>query len=218
MSRRKGEPRIATTTKGYEKSMSLRISGKNIEISDAYRTRVEGRLGDAIGKYFDGGFSGRVVLERDGAGYRVDCALHLDSGADLHAEGRDHDIYPSFEQAAERIEKQLRRYKRRLKDHRYYEQRNGAALESNYTVLAATPDEDEELAADYKPMVIAEETKALRTMSVSGAVMAMDMADTSVVVFRHAGHGGVNVVYRRRDGNIGWIDPAQAGKGDSVGS
>jgi hypothetical protein len=172
--------------------MSLRISGKNIEISDAYRTHVEGRVGDAIGKYFAGGFSGRVVLERDGTGYRVDCALHLDSGADLHAEGRG------------------------LKDHH---PRNGAAdIDANYTVLAATPDEDEELADDYNPMVIAEETKALRTMSVSGAVMAMDLAQLQVVVFRHAGHGGVNIVYRRRDGNIGWIDPAQAGKGDSVGS
>ncbi|BCP55947.1 hypothetical protein K32_45640 [Kaistia sp. 32K] len=199
--------------------MSLRISGKNIDISDAYRTHVEGRVGDAIGKFFVGGYSGRVVLERDGTGYRVDCALHLDSGADLHAEGRGHEIYPTFEQAADRIEKQLRRYKRKLKDHHYNEQRNGAAeLDANYTVLAATPDEDEELAEDYKPMVIAEETKALRMMSVSGAVMAMDLAESQVVVFRHAGHGGVNVVYRRRDGNIGWIDPAQAGKGDSVGS
>ncbi|HEV7286736.1 MAG TPA: ribosome-associated translation inhibitor RaiA, partial [Kaistia sp.] len=131
------EPRFATTTKGYEKSMSLRISGKNIEISDAYRTHVEGRVGDAIGKYFAGGFSGRVVLERDGTGYRVDCALHLDSGADLHAEGRGHEIYPTFDQAAERIEKQLRRYKRKLKDHH---PRNGAAdIDANYTVLAATP-------------------------------------------------------------------------------
>lgn len=194
--------------------MSLRISGKNIEIGDAYRTHVEGRVGDAIGKYFAGGFSGRVVLERDGTGYRVDCALHLDSGADLHAEGRGHEIYPTFDQAAERIEKQLRRYKRKLKDHY---PRNGAQdMDANYTVLAATPDEDEELEADYKPMVIAEETKALRTMSVSGAVMAMDLAESQVVVFRHAGHGGVNIVYRRRDGNIGWIDPAQAGNGDSV--
>ncbi|WEK52637.1 MAG: ribosome-associated translation inhibitor RaiA [Candidatus Kaistia colombiensis] len=196
--------------------MSLRISGKNIEVSDAYRTHVEGRVSDAIGKYFSGGFSGRVILERDGTGYRVDCALHLDSGADLHAEGRGHEIYPTFEQAAERIEKQLRRYKRKLKDHH---PRNGAAeLDASYTILAATPDEDEELAADYKPMVIAEETKALRTMSVSGAVMAMDLAESQVVVFRHAGHGGVNIVYRRRDGNIGWIDPAQGGKGDSVAS
>ncbi|MCX5494992.1 ribosome-associated translation inhibitor RaiA [Kaistia dalseonensis] len=197
--------------------MSLRISGKNIEISDAYRTHVETRMGAAIAKYFDGGFSGRVVLERDGSGYRVDCALHLDSGADLQAEGRGHEIYPTFEQAAERIDKRLRRYKRRLKDH-HHDARNGVDAEAaNYVVLAATPDEDEEIPADYSPMVIAEETKTLKTLSVSGAVMAMDLANAPVIVFRHAGHGGVNVIYRRHDGNIGWIDPAQAGKGDSVG-
>ena len=196
--------------------MSLRISGKHIDISDAYRTHVESRVSATVGKYFDGGYSGRVVLERDGAGYRVDCAFHLDSGIDLQAEGRGHEIYPTFEQAAERVEKQLRRYKRRLKDH-HHDNRNGGSDDASYVVLAATPDEDEEIAQDYNPMVIAEETKALRTLSVSGAVMAMDLSDAPVVVFRHAGHGGVNVVYRRRDGNIGWIDPASAGKGDSVG-
>lgn len=198
--------------------MSLRISGKNIEISEAYRAHVESRIGATLGKYFDGGFSGRVVLERDGAGYRVDCALHLDSGVDLNAEGRGHEIYPTFEQAAERLDKQLRRYKRRLKDHRHEARTNGAAAEAemSHVVLAATPDADEEIPSDYAPMVIAEESKRLKTLSVSGAVMAMDLANTPVIVFRHAGHGGVNIVYRREDGNIGWIDPAPAGKGDSV--
>jgi ribosomal subunit interface protein len=196
--------------------MSLRISGKHIEISDAYRAHVEARIGAAVGKYFDGGYSGRVVLERDGAGYRVDCALHLDSGLDLQAEGRGHEIYPTLDQAADRVERQLRRYKRRLKEH-HHEPKGDAEEAASYVVLAATPDDDAELGDDYSPAVIAEETKALRTMSVSGAVMAMDLANAPVVVFRHAGHGGVNIVYRRRDGNIGWIDPAVAGKGDSVG-
>jgi len=109
----------------------------------------------------------------------------------------------------------MRRYKRRLKEH-HHESRVTPAEDASYVVLAATPEADEELAPDYSPMVIAEETKSLRTLSVSGAVMAMDLADAPVVVFRHAGHGGVNIVYRRRDGNIGWIDPAAAGKGDSV--
>lgn len=196
--------------------MSLRISGKNIEIGDAFRSHVEERVGATLSKYFDGGFSGRVVLERDGAGYRVDCALHLDSGVDLKSEGHGHDIYPTFEQAAERIDKQLRRYKRRLKDH-HAEGRNGAAAdEASYVVLAATPDAEEEIAPDYSPVVIAEQSTRLRTLSVSGAVMAMDLTNAPVLVFRHAGHGGVNVVYRRQDGNIGWIDPATAGKGDSV--
>ncbi|MCX5513655.1 ribosome-associated translation inhibitor RaiA [Kaistia algarum] len=193
--------------------MSLRISGKNIEIGDAYRVHVESRIGATLAKYFDGGFSGRVVLERDGAGYRVDCALHLDSGVDLKSEGRGHDIYPTFDQAAERIDKQLRRYKRRLKDH-HHEQKNGA--DASYVVLAATPEDDEEIELDYAPVVIAEESTRLKTLSVSSAVMAMDLTDAPVIVFRHAAHGGVNVVYRRQDGNIGWIDPASAGKGDSV--
>lgn len=196
--------------------MSLRISGKHIEIGEAYRARVEDRVSAVVGKYFDGGYSGRVVLERDGSGYRVDCALHLDSGVDLKAEGRGHDVYPTFDQAAERIEKQLRRYNRRLKEHHHESRAAASAEDASYTVLAATPEDDAELAADYSPMVIAEETALLRTLSVSGAVMAMDLADAPVIVFRHAGHGGVNVVYRRRDGNIGWIDPAHAGKGDSV--
>jgi len=196
--------------------MSLRISGKNIEIGEAFRTHVEERIGAMLAKYFDAGFSGRVVLERDGAGYRVDCALHLDSGVDLKSEGRGHDIYPTFEQAAERIDKQLRRYKRRLKDHHHDQKTTANGLEASYVVLAATPEVEEEIASDYSPMVIAEQSTRLKTLSVSGAVMAMDLTDAPFVVFLHAGHGGVNVVYRRRDGNIGWIDPASAGKGDSV--
>ena len=137
---------------------------------------------------------------------------------DLNAEGRGHEIYPTFEQAAERLDKQLRRYKRRLKDHRHEARVNGAAAEAemSHVVLAATPDADEEIPSDYAPIVIAEESKRLKTLSVSGAVMAMDLGNTPVIVFRHAGHGGVNIVYRREDGNIGWIDPASAGKGDSV--
>lgn len=195
--------------------MSLRISGKNIEIGEAFRAHVEERIRATLSKYFDGGFSGRVVLERDGAGYRVDSSLHLDSGVDLKAEGFGHDIYPTFEQAAERIDKQLRRYKRRLKDHHHEGRSAGNAAEASYVVLA-TPDAEEEVAPDYSPVVIAEQSTRLRTLSVSGAVMAMDLTNAPVVVFRHAGHGGVNVVYRRQDGNIGWIDPATAGKGDSV--
>ena len=195
--------------------MSLRISGKNIEIGDAFRVHVNERFGALLSKYFDGGFSGRVVLERDGAGYRVDCQLHLDSGVDLKSEGNGHEIYPTFEQAAERIDKQLRRYKRRLKDH-HQESRSGGATDASYVVLAATPELEEEIASDYNPVVIAEQSTRLRTLSVSGAVMAMDLANAPVLVFRHAAHGGVNVVYRRQDGNIGWIDPSSAGRGDSV--
>ncbi|MBB5754055.1 ribosome hibernation-promoting factor, HPF/YfiA family [Prosthecomicrobium pneumaticum] len=197
--------------------MTLRISGKNIEIGSAFRSHAEGRIGDAVSKYFDGGFNGHLTLEPDGSGYRVDCTVHLDTGVTLQAEGSGHDVYRTFDVAAERIEKRLRRYKRRLRDHHHG--LNGAAagpdLDAASYVLAA-PDDETEIGADYHPVVIAESTTQLRTLSVSGAVIAMDLADAPVLVFRHAGHGGVNVVYRRADGNIGWIDPALVGKGDSV--
>jgi ribosome hibernation promoting factor len=185
--------------------MSLRISGKNLDIGDAFRIQVETRLGEALKKYFDGGFTGHVTLERDGPGFKTECVIHLDTGILLQAEGRAQDPHQSFDKAAERIEKRLRRYKRRLKEH--HPARRGETLSATSYVIAA-PDEETEVPLDDSPAIIAEESTDLETMTVGRAVMAMDLADAPVVVFRHAGHGGVNVVYRRRDGHIGWIDPS----------
>lgn len=184
--------------------MSLRISGKNLDVGEAFREHATTRIGEAVAKYFDGGYSGHVTLEREGSGFRVDCTLHLDTGITLQAEGRAHEAHPSFDRAAERIEKRLRRYKGRLKEkHARREEPTPAA-----SYVLAAPDAEAEVAADYAPTVIAEETTSLETMTVSAAVVAMDLSDAPVVVFRHAGHGGVNVVYRRSDGHIGWIDPS----------
>jgi ribosomal subunit interface protein len=185
--------------------MGLRISGKSVDIGEAFRGHVEAKIGDALEKYFDGGFTGHVTVEREGPGFRTDCAIHLDTGVVLKAEGRAQDVYLSFDMAAERIDKRLRRYKRRLKDHHH--RKRGDGMPATEYVLAA-PDEDTEVAPDTDPVVIAEQATNLDTMTVGGAVMAMDLTDASVVVFRNAGHGGVNVVYRRSDGHIGWIDPS----------
>jgi ribosomal subunit interface protein len=189
--------------------MSLRISGKNIDIGDAFRHHVEARIGEAVPKYFDGGFTGHVTLEREGSGFKTDCAIHLDTGIALRAEGRAQDAHMSFDRAAERIEKRLRRYKGRLKEHHHG--RRAETISAASYVLAA-PEEDVEIASDYHPTIIAEETTSLATMTVGGAVMTMDLVDAPVIVFRNAGHGGINVVYRRGDGHIGWIDPSLAGK------
>jgi ribosomal subunit interface protein len=191
--------------------MSLRISGKNLDIGDAFRTHVDSRIGEALRKYFDGGFTGHVTLEREGSGFRTDCAVHLDTGIVLQAEGRAQEAHQSLDKAADRIDKQLRRYKGRLKAH-HASRRPEPTPAASYVI--AMPDEEEEVGPDYNPTVIAEETTSLETMTVGAAVMAMDLADTQVVVFRHAGHGGVNVVYRRRDGHIGWIDPTLKAKGE----
>jgi ribosomal subunit interface protein len=98
--------------------MSFRVSGKNLDVGEALRERINARISDALGKYFDGGYSGHVTVEREGSGFRTECAIHLDSKVTLEAAGRATDAYASADQAALRVEKRLRRYHRRLKDHR----------------------------------------------------------------------------------------------------
>jgi ribosomal subunit interface protein len=184
--------------------MTVRVSGKNMDVGEALRSKAEDHIDNVVTKYFDGGYEGHLTLSHDGAGFSADCVVHLDSGTVLQASAEGGDAVSAYEGMAANIEKRLRRYKRRLKSHRRHV--NGEDTAQSY-VLAA-PAEDDELADDYSPAVIAETTSNLRRMSVGEAVMELDLIDGDVVVFRHAGHGGLNVVYRRADGNIGWIDPA----------
>jgi ribosomal subunit interface protein len=188
--------------------MTLRVSGKNLDIGDSLRGKVEARLADALAKYFDGRYSGHVTVARDGIGFRTDCVVHLTSGMTLEASGSAPDAYASFDQTAERIEKRLRRYKRRLKDHPAASARGTGPVEIPYSVLAA-PDEEEEASdgAEYHPVVIAETTKPLHRLSVGDAVAQLDLTGSPALVFIHASTGRVNVVYRRTDGAIGWVDP-----------
>jgi ribosomal subunit interface protein len=199
--------------------MPFRISGRNIDIGEALRARINRRVAEATGKYFDGGYSGHVTIGKEGFGFRTECLVHLDSGILLEAEALAADAYASADQAALRIEKRLRRYKRRLKD-RQAARADGAAQENEAAIAApsyviATPehDSDEEM-TEFNPVIIAETTTALQRLSVSQAVMELDLTGAAVVVFRHAGHGRVNVVYRRADGHIGWVDPPAIEAGD----
>ena len=185
--------------------MTLRVSGKNMDVGDALRTKAEGHFDNVVKKYFDGGYSGHLTLEPEGSGFNAACMVHLDSGAMLQATSYGGDAISAYEILTETIEKRLRRYNRRLKQHRHGN--GGETVEAQSYVLAA-PENSDELADYYSPPVIAETTKALRQMSVEEAVMELDLTQADVVMFRHAGHGGLNVVYRRADGNIGWIDPA----------
>ena len=188
--------------------MSLRISGKHMDIGDAFRVKIEGRIEDAVNKYFDGGYGGAVTVEKNGSRFSADCLVHLDTGISLQASGQAQDPQLAFDAAAERVEKRLRRYKRRLKEHPV-----AAAAEwidLDYRVVAPVSGEDEEVPVDYAPAVVAESTVALKTMSVADAVIDLDTKDGPVVVFRNGGNGHVNVVYRRADGNIGWIDTSSA--------
>jgi ribosome hibernation promoting factor len=195
--------------------MSFRISGKNLDIGEALRERVADRITEAMGKYFDGGYSGHLTLERDGFGFRTDCAVHLDSKITLHAEGMAADPYASADQAALRIEKRLRRYHRRLKDHRPERPDDADAIAATSYIIAAPEEEPDAEFDGFAPVIIAESATALKRMSVSEAVMELDMTGAPLVVFRHAAHGGINVVYRRADGHFGWVDAQSAASTDA---
>jgi ribosomal subunit interface protein len=206
--------------------MQFRVSGRNIDVGDALRTRINARVADATAKYFDGGCSGHVTIGKEGFGFRTECVIHLDSGIVLEADAHAADAYASADRAAMHIEKRLRRYKSRLKDHQLA-RGNGQAFEPqdiereapdrqsadraainapSYVIAAPAHDSDEEV-TEWNAVIIAETTTALKRLSVSEAVMELDMTGVPVIVFRHAGHGRVNLIYRRADGHIGWIDP-----------
>lgn len=193
---------------------SLRVTGHGVDLGESLRARVQERMGATLTKYLDthmnDSCSGHVTMRRDGAAYRTDCVLHLVSGLTIEAIGAAHDARSSFEQTADKLETRLRRYKHRLKQHA-----NGAgddaAIEAAYAVFAA-PDEDEidEPEGEAHPPIVAESTRTLQRRTVGEAVTALDLTGSPVVVFVNAGTGRINVVYRRSDGAIGWVDPPSA--------
>jgi ribosomal subunit interface protein len=193
-----------------EETMPFRISGKNIDVGEALRDRINARIVETLSKYFNGGYSGHLTVGKDGFGFRTECVIHLDSGIMLQADAMAGDAYASADQVAVRIEKRLRRYKNRLKDHQAARS-NGAQMRETIdapSYVIATPEhEDDAEIGEFNPVIIAESTTSLKQLSVSEAVMELDFSGAPVVVFRHAGHGRVNLVYRRADGHIGWVDP-----------
>src|ERR1700704_4500560 len=159
--------------------MPFRVSGRNLDIGEALRNRMNARVAEAMAKYFDGGYSGHVTVGKEGFGFRTECAVHLDSGITLHTDGMAADAYASADQAALRIEKRLRRYKRRLKG-RATARTDMAANELNADaqsyVIAAPDHETEEEVADFNPVIIAESTTTLERLSVSEAVLGLQHA------------------------------------------
>jgi len=195
--------------------MTLRISGKSISVGEALRSRVNDRTDEVLRKYFDGNYSGHITLSKDGFGFRTDCSLHLDSGITLEAESNATDAYASADQALLMIEKRLRRYKSRLKDRSARKtyaasaalaELNGAGADASSYVVLEAPEGDEEV-TEYSPVIIAESTKSLKRLSVSEAVMELDLTGAACIVFQHGSSGRVNIIYRRTDGNVGWVDP-----------
>ena len=193
--------------------MQVQVSGKHVDVGEALRGRVSDELQGAIGKYFERGGDAEVVVSRDGHGFRVDCAVTLASGQQLQSHGLGGDAHAAFGYALNKIETRIRRYKRRLKSHTPAATAKAAETAALYVLRAPGDDDlgDEWAGADGETppaaMIIAESEAALKTMTVSMAVMELDLTESQTIVFRNAAHGGLSVVYRRSDGHIGWIDP-----------
>lgn len=205
--------------------MQIQVSGKHVDVGDALRSRIEEELSQGIEKYFDRGGAADVVVSREGRDFRVDAVVNLASGQQIVGHSLGGDAHGAFDGLLEKIEKRVRRYKRRLKDRHDNNSSGGFGPEATemafervpITVLRSPEEVEDEAfgdagAPDEPPpagMIIAETDRELRTMTVGRAVMELDLTGYPVQVFKNAGHGGVSVVYRRPDGNIGWIDPAR---------
>jgi ribosomal subunit interface protein len=195
--------------------MALRISGKNLDIGEALRERIAGRVGDASQRYLEGRVSGHVTVEKEAHGFRTIAALHLPTGATLQAEAFAADAYVACDLGVDRIEKRLRRYARRLKDKTGHHTQQ-AGVETPYVVIESPKETAGDEADDaFEPVIIAEQTTSLKRMTVADAVLELDVTGASALVFLHAVHGRVNVVYRRADGHVGWIDPPAVSNGSA---
>jgi ribosomal subunit interface protein len=192
--------------------MRIRVSGKDIDIGEALQTHVNGELGGSLAKYAGRPTDATVTFARDGSGFHCEIFVHLSTGLTAQANGAAPDIYPAFEAARERMAKQLRRHKRRLKDHHKERPEPVDTTPANSFVLAPFgEEEDDEGTAgpggEPGPAIIAEMQTSVPSLTVAEAVMQMDLSHAPVLVFRNEKGGTINVVYRREDGNIGWIDP-----------
>ena len=208
--------------------MQLLISGKQVDVGEALRGHVQARVEARVAKYFERPIEGVITFSKHAHLYRTDCNVHAGTGIRVQAQAEDPDIYASLEAAVDRLETRLRRWKRRLKQHHgAVRPEAGPVLKARSYMFAAEAEDDEaavqgllpDAAPDTTPgtdsaasdadvpVIIAESTTEIRNLTVREAVMSLDLADLPVLMFRNQAHGGLNVVYRRADGHIGWIEP-----------
>lgn len=187
--------------------MKYQISGKQIDIGESLTAHVKTEIDAVIEKYAQRPTDAQVVFSRDAHEYVCETVVHLSTGLTVQASAHDTEIYAAFDQCIERMDKQLRRYKRRLKDHHSERANPVEVLGAASYILAAEEGTEEAEPESLQPMIIAEMETRVPTLSVGEAVMQMELAAVPVLVFRNEKSHGVNVVYRREDGNIGWIDP-----------
>ncbi|WP_457650595.1 ribosome hibernation-promoting factor, HPF/YfiA family [Profundibacter sp.] len=190
--------------------MRYQISGKQIDVGEALQTHVKDELGAVAKKYAERPTDATIIFSRDASEFVCEATIHLSTGLTASAKAHAHEIYAAFERCADKLEKQLRRYKRRLKDHHRERSQPVELSGASSYILAGSDNSEESEPETLQPMIIAEMETKIPSLSVGEAVMQMELAGAPVLVFRNEGHSGVNVVYRRDDGNIGWVDPSIA--------
>lgn len=193
--------------------MQITVSGKQVELSDALRTRVADQISRVVDKYFDGALEAIVTFSRARSFFTCDINMHAGRGLTLRGEGEAADAHGAFDDAAEHIAKRLRRYRRRVNEHAR-DTTSRAKPEQARQYVLRQEDEDDAAPGDGVALtyatVVAEAAAEITRLSVSEAVMRMDLANQPVLMFRNSANGELNVIYRRSDGHIGWIDPARA--------
>lgn len=184
--------------------MNVTVKGKQLDVGDALRSYVGDNLNQAVKKYFPHTIDGQVVFARDAHLFTADIQLHVGRGLVLQSHGQAADAYPAFDDCLQKLGRQLQRYKTRIQNHRQDAVDESALVASTYVI--EHKDTAEEVAND-QPLVIAEMQTSIQSLTVSEAVMHMDLADLPALLFKNSAHGGLNMVYRRKDGNVGWVDP-----------
>jgi len=193
--------------------MQVQITGKNLDIGTALRQHIEDRVSSNVEKYDNRAVSVNVIVDKQKSTFLCECVLHLATGLTLHSKGGGGDAYSSFDLCLEHLETRLRRYKRRLGNHHRQRQKPVETAEAASFVIAANDSSESEETEELNPAIIAESTHAIAHLSVGEAVMKLEISDVPFVLFKNDEHGQVNIVYRREDGNIGWVDPGNMAKG-----
>ena len=192
--------------------MQLSVQGKQLDIGDALRSHIDDRLRRALDKYFGDAVEVKVTIGRDAHLFKAIISAHVGRRIHMEAQGEADEPYPAFDLACDHLSKRLRRHKRRIRHHHKLDSEDFEVLPAQQYVLSAATEDDgaEGDGADgeiEQPIVIAEMATQIMSLTVSAAVMHMDLANLPALMFRNSAHGGLNMVYRRPDGNIGWIDP-----------
>lgn len=187
--------------------MQLSVNGKQIDIGDALRGHIEENLPSIVTKYFENPTDAHVTMTREGKDFRADITVHVGKGIMVQSQGSSEDPYAAFDTAAVHIAKRLRRYKRRLRDHHRGKAERPETLAAQHYVMKPHGDESGDIPVPDQPIIVAEMTAEIESLSVGEAVMRMDLSGQPALMFHNKAHGGMNMVYIRSDGNIGWIDP-----------